>query len=113
MGCVQPFTPQELQLLRTLYPTTPTAEVARRLGRTPKQVYNAADRYKVFKAGYDGERRKVQRNRRPAAPCAAGEKGLARVVADLPRWLAPQPPGTTSTPGWVTRVYRHVCMGPA
>lgn len=46
----QPWSAAEVATLRALYPDTPTAEVARRLGRPVGQVYQAADRYGVRKS---------------------------------------------------------------
>lgn len=39
-----PWTEHQLAQMRKLYPHKPTAEVARRLGRTPLAIYQAADK---------------------------------------------------------------------
>lgn len=106
MGSVHQFTDAELATLRALYPTTATTEVARRMGLTVKQVYNAADRYKVFKEGYRGERRQVDRSRKAVTHNSAAASFSGH--AELPSWLAPRPVAVTS---WdASGVHRHHCM---
>lgn len=87
------FTRDEEARLRTLYPTTSAREVAAAMGLTEKQVYNAVDRYQIFKAGYSGERRKPERRNKVYKP-----RGHSRTddrpitfacTADFPAWLAP------------------------
>jgi hypothetical protein len=45
-----PWTPEEKALMRAQYPDTPTADVARQLGRPIGQVYQAADRLGLKKS---------------------------------------------------------------
>lgn len=90
------FTPAEVTRLRKLYPTNPARKVAALMGLSVKQVYNAADRYQIFKEGYSGERRKPERQNKVYKPRPPSNRAAAQrsAVSDssLPAWLAPPLP---------------------
>ena len=46
----RPWSPADEQLLRELYPDTPTGDLARRLGRTPESIYGHADKLGLRKS---------------------------------------------------------------
>lgn len=56
MPVLRGWTDEDLEILRVLYPTTPAAKIAKRLGRTPRATFIKAGRIGLAK--YAGRQRK-------------------------------------------------------